>query len=96
MKKFYILSLLFFLINSAFANPVITAKQNGSWSSNSTWDKNRKPNHGDTIIIPSGRIVSFDNVFTTESLQNVYIKVYGTLRLVGILSFLSLDNQSRL
>lgn len=96
MKKFYLFLISIFVFNFLFAAPVITAKQNGSWSNINTWDKGRVPKDGDTIVVPTGRQVSFDDVIATEVLKSVYIKVYGTLRLSGFLSVLSLDNNSTL
>ena len=94
MNKFYLGVIAILLTSFSFANPVITAKQNGSWSSTSTWNKARTPIDGDTIVIPSSKTVTFDDVFSTEALKNVYIKILGTLKLSGILSTLSLDNNS--
>lgn len=94
MKKFYLIAIAVLLASFSFANPVITAKQSGSWSNKNTWDKARTPNDGDTIMIPAGKVVSFDDWLSTENLSNVFIKVYGTLRLSGFISVLSLDNKS--
>ncbi|MBI1342848.1 MAG: T9SS type A sorting domain-containing protein [Terrimonas sp.] len=81
MKKLYFIIALFFTAVTVSANPVITVIQNeGSWKNNSTWDLNRKPQDGDTIVIPVGFIVKLDN---TQNLNNVYIKVYGTIDLDG-------------
>lgn len=94
MKKFYFFVISIFFFNFLFAAPVITAKQNGSWSNVNTWDKARVPKDGDTIVIPTGKVVSFDDFLSTETLKSVFIKVYGTMRLSGILSVLSLDINS--
>jgi hypothetical protein len=94
MKKFYFLFASILSFNLLFANPVITAKQSGSWSNNNVWDKARTPNDGDTIVIPEGKIVSYDDLWAVETLKNVYLKIYGTLQLSGLWSSLSLDDKS--
>lgn len=84
MKKIYTLSialLVFSLIT--FANPIITADNNaGKWKTNSTWDLNRKPKDGDTVIIPEGITVVLNNSQSLAS-SKLYIKVYGTLDING-------------
>jgi len=94
MKKFYFLIISILSLNLLFANPVITAKQSGSWSNNNTWDKARTPNDGDTIVIPSGKVVAYDNLWAVDALKSVYVKIYGTLQLSGLWSSLSLDDKS--
>jgi hypothetical protein len=94
MNKFYLIVVSALFFNFSFANPVLTAKQNGSWSNKKTWDKDRTPIDGDTVVIPASRTVTFDDWFTTETLKNVYIKVSGSLKLDGFWSALSLDNKS--
>jgi hypothetical protein len=81
MKKLYLALLFFFLIIFSFANSVITAAvSNGNWKINSTWNLNRVPANGDTVVIPAGKIVVIDNV---QNLSNsfLYIEVYGTLKI---------------
>jgi hypothetical protein len=94
MKNFYLFIVSIFFFNFLFAAPVIIAKQNGSWSNINTWDKGRVPKDADTIVVPAGKLVTFDDWATTEVLKGVYIKVYGTLRIGGLLSVLSLDDNS--
>ena len=79
MKQF--LTLLIALVTAATvtAAPVIKAKKNnGNWNSNSTWDLNRKPQDGDTIIIPANYTIVLDN---SQSLNNAIIKIAGNLQL---------------
>jgi len=81
MKKLYATCIVFFIVFSTFANPVITAdNNNGRWRNNSTWDLNRRPKDGDTVIIPAGITVILDN---NQNLSNavLFIKVYGTLEI---------------
>ena len=82
MKKLYTAVLLTFIINSVFANPVITAIGNGNWKNNSTWNLNRVPANGDTVVIPAGKTVVIDNVQNLSS-SFLYVKIYGTLKLSG-------------
>lgn len=94
MNKFYLIAAFILYFNFSFANPVITSKQTGSWSNKSIWDKSRGPKDGDTIVIAANQTVSFDDWFSTVTLKSVYIKVFGTLKLNGLFSSLSLDNNS--
>src|SRR6478735_6396459 len=82
MKKLCTAALLTFIINSVFANSVITAIGNGNWKNNSTWSLNRVPTNGDTVVIPASKTVVIDNV---QNLSNsfLYVKIYGTLKLSG-------------
>jgi hypothetical protein len=77
MKKFYFFILFITLFHVSFSAPVINANSNGNWNATSTWDLNRLPKVGDTIIIPSGRIVTIDDDQNFGSF--VFIKVYGKL-----------------
>ena len=78
MKPIYTLILALVTAATVTAAPVIKAKANGSWTSNSTWDLGRKPQSGDTIIIPVGFHVILSG---TQSLNNVFIKISGILEL---------------
>jgi hypothetical protein len=83
MKKLYIL--IFFLFNFlfSFAAPVITVvNSNGSWRTASTWDLNREPVDGDTVVIPAGKSVIVDNNWSISPAK-LYIKVFGNLKLSG-------------
>lgn len=91
MKKFYTLILFVFVCNSVFASPINDNINNGQWKKASTWDKGRIPANGDTIVIPSGKTVV---VNSWETLNNVYIKVYGTIQFSGIFSALQLNSSS--
>jgi hypothetical protein len=82
MKKLYTAVLLTLIINSVFANPVITAIGNSNWKNNSTWSLNRVPANGDTVVIPAGKTVIIDNI-QDLSTGFLYVKIYGTLKLSG-------------
>jgi hypothetical protein len=77
MKKFYLLTLAIVLFNVSFSAPVIKAISNGYWNSAATWDLNRKPQVGDTILIPSGMTVTVND---DQNLNGfVYLKIKGKL-----------------
>ncbi len=81
MKKLCLsLFSLFAIIIISFAAPVINGiTNNGTWTSSGTWNLNRIPVNGDTIVIPAGKtIVVASNV--NMSSDDVYIKVYGVLK----------------
>ncbi len=93
MKQFYFLILSLFTCTLSFSAPVIEALGNGQWQATSTWNLNRKPVNGDTIVIPAGRTVIINN---QQTLNNVYLEVHGTLRLTNLLSYLSLNAASKI
>ena len=77
MKKYYFLTLAVLVLNISFAAPSIKAVANGYWNSASTWDLNRKPNIGDTVIIPSEFTVT---IHDDQNLNGfVFLKVNGKL-----------------
>lgn len=83
MKKFYTLLSFFLLVKIVSANPIITAvNDEGKWKHNSTWDLNRKPQDGDTVVIPIGMTIKIDNNINLSN-ATLYIKVGGTLELDG-------------
>lgn len=77
MKLLYSV-LLCILSNYLFAAPVIRATSNGRWAQASTWNLNRLPQNGDTVIIPLDIEVTLD---FNESLNNLAVKITGTLKL---------------
>ena len=77
--KIHLLILLTLISAGLAAAPrtLITAKVNGgNWSSPSTWSLGRIPQSSDSIVIPAGYTVVFDNSYT---LNNVDIVIAGTL-----------------
>lgn len=84
MKKLFLILLCLTALLS-YGAPVITAViNNGDWATSTTWDLNRVPQTGDTVLIPSGKTV----ILTLNQVISgfVYMKVYGTLKLnTGIL-----------
>lgn len=92
MKKFYLLVLFITLFHVSFSAPVIKANTNGNWNVISTWDLNRLPKVGDTIVIPSGKVVTINDDQSFASF--VFIKVYGKLLFQNNNSTLSLNTPS--
>jgi hypothetical protein len=92
MKKFYLLIFLVALFNIAFAAPVITASSNNYWNLTSTWNLNRLPQAGDTIVIPAGITVTINDDQSFSSF--VYIKVLGNLKFQNNNSTLSVITPS--
>lgn len=91
MKKFYLIVLSILLINFSFASPINGIQNNAAWSNANTWDKNRKPQDGDTIVIPAGKTIVVNSL---TFLNNVYIKVYGTLKFTGWFASLNFNSSS--
>ncbi|HYJ37040.1 MAG TPA: T9SS type A sorting domain-containing protein [Chitinophagaceae bacterium] len=87
MKHIFTLLIALAAAATAFAG-VITAVGNGNWATAAPWNLNRKPQNGDTIIIPAGINVAFT---TTENLNGVVIQIWGTLSMSGG-GKLNLDN----
>lgn len=80
MKQFNLLLLSVIAFSFSFAAPVIKVNNNnGAWRNASTWDLNRAPMDGDTVIIPAGKTVLIDNNWNIDP-SRLYIKVYGTLK----------------
>lgn len=95
MKQLHLLALAFCLLSSiiSFAGtPVITAiKNDGRWSASTTWNLNRVPASGDSIIIPANKKIILDDI---AALNNVVIKVSGTLQFQDTYSWLLLNSTS--
>lgn len=92
MKKFYFLILSVVLFNVSFSAPVITASSNGYWNSASTWNLNRLPQVGDTIMIPGGKTVTIKDDQDFKGF--VYLKIQGLLKFENNNSTLSVDAPS--
>lgn len=72
----YILTLTLVSLTT-FGAPVLTATvNNGSWSTNGTWDLNRVPRDNDTIVIPANLKVTYSG---NDNLKGVVLIVWGTL-----------------
>lgn len=92
MKKFYFIILSVVLFNTSFSAPVITASSNGYWNSAATWNLNRLPQVGDTIVIPGGKTVTINDDQNFNGF--VYLKISGVLKFQNNNSTLSVDAPS--
>ena len=76
MKKIYFTLVLSFTLIFANATVITATVNNGDWTSASTWDLNRVPQSGDTVVITTGYTV----ILTSPvSYDPMYVKLYGTL-----------------
>lgn len=91
MKHIYLLLLSILLISSSFAAQITATLNNGLWRNNSTWNLNRMPQNGDTINIPAGIIVV---VSDWQNLNNVSLRVSGTIKFTNFFSALNLNSAS--
>ncbi len=78
------------LVLTASYATTITAVQSNNWSDKASWDLNRLPKNGDTVLIPVGFTVTIDK---NDNLNNVVIIVSGDLQLDN--SKLKLDRDSK-
>src|ERR1043165_20730 len=77
MKHIYTTLIVLLTSIAAFAG-TITATTNSLWENTGTWNLNRIPQTGDSIIIPAGITVMLDQ---NIDLGNIVIIVAGTLEL---------------
>ena len=92
MKKLYLLVLSIVFYNIAFSAPIITAITNGNWNTSATWNLNRLPKVGDTIIIPSNKTVIITDDINFNGF--VYVKILGDLLFQNNNSTLSVSDPS--
>ena len=90
----YLYFTLFVILNChvCFSTPCIKVKVNGYWHNNSTWDLNRVPTIGDTIIIPADKMITITDDRHLNG--SVYLKVYGKLSFQNNNSTLNLGEGS--
>src|SRR5689334_18645591 len=93
MKKVKLIVAFILIFYSSFAGSIQAIQNNGDWTSNSSWDQNRNPTNGDTIIIPSGItiVISTNLNFPANTMR---IIVYGTLKFSGGGAKLTISNLS--
>jgi hypothetical protein len=77
MKHIYTTLIILLTSVVACAN-TITATANGSWVNTGTWNLNRLPQNGDSVVIPAGITVLLNQ---NIDLENVVIIIAGTLEL---------------
>jgi hypothetical protein len=81
MKNLYLFIVVLFVSASSYAGQILTAISNkGNWNEKNTWNSNRIPNDGDTVIIPVGKEVVVNRNQNHKKDQLVII-VKGTLDL---------------
>ena len=92
MNKFYLTVVLTLSLSFSFAAPVIKSVNTGFWNQASTWNLNRLPQAGDTIVITSGNIIDIntDISFAAPS----FVKIFGKLYFDNNSSTLSLADYS--
>ena len=79
MKQIYTILLLTLITLSAQSRPVNTVTTWwGNWSTKGNWSLNRIPQSGDSVVIPAGYAIVFDQA---ASFTNLYINVLGNLTL---------------
>lgn len=83
MKQIFTLTLLIIVATTSFAGQKIKAKTgNNKFNTSATWDLNRMPADGDTIVVPAGSILEVDANLDYRS-NNYFIEVLGTLKFTG-------------
>lgn len=92
MNKFYLSFALILCFNFAFSAPVIKSVKDGYWNQASTWNLNRLPQVGDTIVIVAGNTIAVNNDISFNSAT--FLKVFGKLTFENNNSTLSLSNGS--
>src|SRR5688572_6742215 len=92
MKNLYLIALTAFFFHTSYAAPIIRSVANGNWNNTSTWDLNRLPIVGDTVILTLGKTVT---VTDDQNLNGfVYLKIYGKLLFQNNNSTLNLGSSS--
>ena len=92
MKKFCLFLLFISVAYSSFSAPLIKAIISGNWNNSATWDLGRLPQTGDTIIIPTGKIILVNDDRILEGF--VYIGLYGKLSFQNNNSTLNLSSNA--
>lgn len=92
MNKFYLSVVLILSFNFSFSAPTIKSVKDGYWNTASTWNLNRLPQAGDSIIIAAGNVVTINTDISLNAAS--FLKVYGKLNFQNNNSTLSLANGS--
>ncbi|HUQ96349.1 MAG TPA: hypothetical protein VM010_01705 [Chitinophagaceae bacterium] len=83
MKTTLLLFCSFFFVATVFAAPkkYMLTQSTANWMQSSVWAPAGIPQNGDTLVIPAGITLTFnDDVF----LSNVYIDIFGRMELSGL------------
>jgi type IX secretion system substrate protein len=95
MKKVLLFIFLVTLTLGMAQAATITATTSGNWGTNSNWDCNCQPGSGDSIIIPSGIIITVEFATTYDlrgaGVTTITVQAGGELNGVGI-STIRLDS----
>ncbi|HWI90414.1 MAG TPA: G8 domain-containing protein [Flavisolibacter sp.] len=92
MNKFYLSVALVLSFNFSFSAPVIKSVKDGYWNQASTWNLNRTPEVGDTIVIVAGNTITVNNDISLNAPS--FLKIYGKLAFQNNNSTLSLSSGS--
>lgn len=92
MRQTFFIAIAILLSSFAFSAPVIKSVNTGSWDAAGTWDLNRTPLAGDTIVITKGTTVSVSGISNINGFS--YVEVLGTLNFDGHAAILSLGTNS--
>jgi hypothetical protein len=92
MNKFYLSVVLVLSFNFSIAAPIIKSVKDGNWSQASTWNLNRLPEAGDTIVIVAGNTITVNNDISLNAPS--FLKIYGKLSFQNNNSTLSLSSGS--
>jgi hypothetical protein len=94
MKRILLLATFILSISFSNAAPVIKAVNSGNWGNTNTWDLNRLPQVGDTIIIPVLKMVTVNDDRTINGFA--YTKIYGRLNFANNNSTLKFGSTAKL
>jgi len=93
MKSLILAASLLLIAASSNSQTIVKAVVNGDWNTSGTWNLNRVPVNGDSVVIPVNKIVTIskDENYKNSTLE---IAIYGTLSFIGGGSKLTLNSSS--
>jgi hypothetical protein len=92
MNKFYLIAVFVLSFNFSFSAPVIKSVTAGYWNQATSWDLNRLPQAGDSVVITAGNTITVSN---DEYLNGAsFLKIYGKLTFENNNSTLNFGNNS--
>jgi hypothetical protein len=81
MKHIYLLAIAIISFATSFAQTKINLScTSGSWSVRSSWDLNRLPTSGDTVVVPKNTNLT---ISTDMTLNDMHVRIYGTVTLAN-------------
>jgi len=99
MKLIYSILLGLLFVTAANARPVITAVKNGMWTTKSTWNLNRVPVDGDSVVIPQGYTVTETDLLVMNDLMMTIggeLKLQKGLIMLGSASEIAIANTGKI